>query len=344
MPETNINCPYCLNKNATIDIQPKTGTYHCSFCKSQLPRNYVEAKQVIRSTVGIVGFSGHGKTVYLTSLFLSLSKFSKYWSQYYFRSLDEYTHRIVYEQVPMFESGRFPESTPANFPNPALIHYNDIPVFDDAYLGFYDTAGEVFRDSDQIARAGFFVAQADVLLFIISIADIPEGKYDEEMSKLLDTYIRAVEDKLSMTIKGNQKIIVIFSKADIIVSKMPEKLKNWFENGIEDWYAFDLSNKLVDMDLMSMEIEEWLLEKLEAHRFVNMVRANFHDYRFAFVSSTGFNFDPSDKQPPQPLRVLDPWLWALKFSQQTSKQISQKSAKNSEKKGILGKIKSWFGK
>lgn len=318
-----MNCPYCLSENKKFEVNPVSGAYTCPVCKTTIPRGYVDQQRVPRSTVGVVGFSGHGKTVYLTSLFSVLGNLSSYWDGFYYRSLDDFTHKILYEQVPAFEGGRLPESTPANFPNPALINYNRLPEFGDAYLGFYDTAGEVFNDTAQISRAGYFVAHSDVVLFIVSIADCDPTRLDDEMSRLLDTYVRAVYDHLNVDLKKNQEIVVILSKADLISDKLPDELRDWFDDGKAEWYVMDLSVKLIDMAVQSTAIETWLRNDMHCNRFINMLRDNFNQVRYTLVSSTGFAEIDERGQAEgslSPMRVLDPFFMILQWARDDARK------------------------
>ena len=274
-----------------------------------IPRDYIERLDILRANVGLVGFSGHGKTVYLTSLFSALGQLSVYWQNYYYRSLDEYSHQILYEQVPLFEKGRLPDSTPANFPNPTLVYYHQIPVSRDQnnfFLNYYDTAGEVYTDADQISRAGYFVAHSDIVLFIVSLSDCDPERFDEELSRLIDTYIRAVEDRLNRRLKTNQHLVLVFSKADIIADMFPQKIKDWLELGHNNWYAHDLFEKFHAIQKYSLELHDWLLNDLKCFRFINMVNDHFKSVNYTVVSAT----DPS-KNLPDPLRVLDPFLFIL---------------------------------
>lgn len=267
-----------------------------------------------RATVGVVGFSGHGKTVYLTSLFSELSRLSAHWPGYYFRCLDDYTHRILYEQVPMFQKGQLPDSTPANFPNPSLIQYTNLPGYDTAYMGYYDTAGEVFTDADNITRAGYFVAHADAVLFIMSIPDCEMERMDEELSRLLDTYIRAVYDHLKADLKQYQELVVIFSKADL-VDTLPEQLRDWLYSGRMGYYLGDPIEAMVELNYTSMAIETWLTEDMRCNRFVNMANSYFKEVRYCLVSATGLAGVEENRVVGElePLRVLDPFYWLLHF-------------------------------
>lgn len=325
-----MNCPYCLTQVAVFQVQPTTGAYICPNCKTIIPRGYVEDTGTPRGTIGVVGFSGHGKTVYLTSLFSVLSRLSQVWHGFYYRSLDDFTHRVLYEQVPAFERGNLPESTPANFPNPALIHYAHLPVINHAYLAYYDTAGEVFTDTAQISRAGYFVAHADVVLFIVSLADCSADRLDDDLSRLLDTYIRAVNDHLKLDLRQRQRIVVTLTKADLLLPRMPVRLQEWLLQGGASWYVMNLTEKLFDLSVMSLEIEDWLRQDLGVIRFLNMLNDNFRGVRYTLVSATGLAENtappvhvadhdsplvPIQKAALEPLRVLDPFWFVLDNTQ-----------------------------
>jgi hypothetical protein len=316
---TLLRCPYCLQGVHSFLRDPKTNVPHCPNCRTDIPKTFLDSALMLRTMVGVVGFSGHGKTVYLTSLFSTLKRFSNFWNGYYFRSLDDFTHRVIYEQVPLFEKGDLPESTPANFPNPALVHYHQLPVFQDAFVGYYDTAGEVFNDATQIARAGFFVAHSDTVLFIVSIPDCDSGELDDHMSRLLDTYIRAADDKLNTNIRNTQRLVVIFTKSDLPSSRLNDELKNWLSKGVADYYAMNLSDKLLDLGMFSIRIEDWLREDLGCTRFANMARDHFLEVRYTIVSAMGITDDDDEKLSP--LRVLDPFLWVLDFARRDKKVI-----------------------
>ena len=329
----SLRCPYCLAGAASILINNNSGSYQCNNCQTTVPRTYVEHQNTPKAMVGVVGFSGHGKTLYLTSLFSALSKFSRYWSGFYYRSLDDYTHKILYEQVPLFEQGKLPESTPANFPNPALIHYHEIPNFRSRYLGFYDTAGEVFTDVSQISRTGFFVAHSDVILFIVSLLDCNPQRLDEDLSRLLDTYIRAVTDHLSVNLKVKQRIVVIFTKADLLTETIPSELAYWLKTGTTTWYLSSLPEKILDLMDISNSIEEWLLQEKQCNRFVNMLRDQFLEVRYTLVASIA---GQGEQTAFESYRVSDPFLWLCRFTQ----DLNVQQAKDNPTGSFWERIKS----
>lgn len=329
----SLRCPYCLT-DLGVSAVNSSGSYQCSNCQSIIPRTYIEHRDTPKSMVGVVGFSGHGKTLYLTSLFSTLSKFSQYWPSFYYRSLDDYTHKILYEQVPLFEEGKLPESTPVNFPNPALIHYHEIPSFRNCYIGFYDTAGEVFTDASQIYRTGYFVAHSDTILFIISLLDCNQNRLDEEMTGLLDTYIRAVADNLSVNLKTRQRIVVIFTKADLLNGVIPAELSNSLKLGLNSWYLNSLSERVLELMDLSNAIEEWLLQEKQCNRFVNMLRDQFLEVRFTLVASIT---EKNEQGIFDSYRVLDPFLWLCSFTKNDFSFNSQNT--DNQKKSWWQRIK-----
>jgi hypothetical protein len=223
--------------------------------------------------------------------------------------------------VPLFKGGQLPDSTPANFPNPALLQYNHIPEFEHAFLNYYDTAGEVFLDSQQIKRAGYFVGHSDIVLFIVSLADCDFQELDNTMARLLDNYVRAVYDHLNVDLKQRQRIIVTFTKADLIAERLPRELYNWLKEGGADWYMRHIAQNRLLLNENSFQIENWLRDELGCNRFLNMLRGNFREVRFTLVSATGLPGEAgpaAQEQGPayEPLRVMDPFLWILRFTQE----------------------------
>jgi hypothetical protein len=321
-----ILCPYCLKKGEIKYTQ----VHQCSHCATVIPRGYVEKTHIPRATVGIVGFSGHGKTVFLTSLFSTIGKFSQFWPSFYYRSLDDYTHKIVYEKVPMFERGILPDSTPANFPSPALLQYHNIPYYNECFVNYYDTAGEVFTDGTQIMRAGYFVAHADVVMFMISLAD-SGARTDDEMSRLLDVYIAAVSDRFGVNLKERQRMIVVFTKADSMLDVLPSGLKNKLLDGGIGRYIADIQIRTTEASVFSLEIEDWLRNDLNANRFINMARNNFRSVDYCLVSSLG---RCETGKIYEPLKILDPFVLLMQYV--VSPMLEKKQ--EIKKPGLLQKL------
>lgn len=311
-----IQCPYCLNFiYPQMESKGFQHPYKCKECNNFLPRDFVE-KSIPRASVGLVGFTGHGKTVYLTALFylLKIIQRKNVWGDFKWLSQDDHTLKIMHHHVPLFESSQLPPGTPENFPKPALIQFFNAPEVEDIFLSFYDTAGRVYEESAKITEMGKFVARSSVVLFIISIADCGNN-WADEMERLLNTYIIAVHDRLHFNLK-NQHLIVILTKADLL-NHLPEKLKNFLKEGSFQWW--NLANnffmdKIKELKIASEFIKEWL-EENDCGAFTKLAKRFFKSVEYSIVSSTGSapveNRLSTRLEPEDPKRVLDPFIWII---------------------------------
>ena len=316
-----ICCPYCLEiVNPKFEVKGHRQVYVCSNpdCKRELPRDLKESPW----RVGLVGFTGHGKTVYLTSLFYTLKvlRREKTWDETFsWLGLDENTHKIMYRHVPLFEQSKLPASTPENFPEPALIQFTNIPLFKNCFLSFYDTAGRVYEDIERITEMGRFVARSTVVFFIVSLRDCGEN-WGETMESLIETYINAVYNKLNLDLKREQHLIVVLTKADLL-EELPQELKRFLLEGLYKWYSLEGSNdktlirsKLKELRRVSLALKRWL-ESKGCGGFTRLAAQRFRSVEYTIVSSTGAapvgDMLATKLDPEDPKRVLDPFLWAL---------------------------------
>jgi len=323
-----ILCPYCLTVCKPKLEREKDGSfvYICPNGDKIDSREYVENYNIPKITIGLVGFSGHGKTCYLTSLFYLFKYLNRRTDWFHWRTLDDNTSNIMFGHVKRFEEeSQLPDSTPENFPKPALIRIGDIPFFDNYFTSFYDTAGSVYTETAKITDMGRFVAHCKVVFFVISVKDCGTS-WADTMERLLDTYIRGVYDKLRVDLKKNQHLIVVLSKADEII-EFPEELKKFLSDGSYKWYLTKnpqsknkesdiVRNKLRLLQERSRIIEGWLrLEEKVGRGFTKLAKKSFKTVDYTIVSSTGAapvgNKLATKLEPEDPKRVLDPFFLAL---------------------------------
>src|SRR5262249_15414650 len=129
-------CPYCLiNNQASVMV--------CGQCKQAFPPAYAQAQNAKSARppviISIVGFSGHGKTVYLASLFHTLERLMpKFWPNFSPLALDQDTLTSIEEKYQLLRQGKLPESTRLNFPKPSIHRLSGIPQHGDRILLLYD--------------------------------------------------------------------------------------------------------------------------------------------------------------------------------------------------------------
>lgn len=323
-----VRCPYCLMPtHPKLQRQNRKTVYLCSHsdCALEMPREFVERPDVPRAVVGLVGFSGHGKTVYITALFHLLRVMQNVWRGFYSRGLDSHTIKSFYERIDRFRGGWLPESTPANFPTPSLFHFHEVPHFGEWYLSFYDTAGEIFEDSELVAQQGRFLADSDVAVFIISVTDSGAG-WSARIEQLLDTYLNGVYDAMHVDLRSKQHLLVVLSKSDTLFGRIPAAIEGFLMKGAYPWYAEQTSHHemMSQLQQSSHAIRAWLSHQ-GCGGFINKAQDNFRSVEYTLVSSTGAapvgDRLPSALLDEDPRRVLDPFFWVLEKARPRSRWV-----------------------
>ena len=316
--KSTLRCPYCLMPTRPqLENRNSKSVYLCQWpdCGAEIPRDFVEQPKIHRAIVGLIGFSGHGKTVYITALFHLLQAMQNKWEGFYCRSLDHYTIKSFHDRIHRFKEGQLPESTPANFPLPSLFHFHAVPYFGEGYLSFYDTAGEIFEDSQLIPQQGRFLANSDIAIFIVSIGDSGE-QWPTRLEELLDIYLNGVYNAMHTDLKARQHLIVVFSKSDTLIGQVPPEIEELLMKGSYPWYAGFLSGEemITRLEQSSNDIRRWL-EKQGASGFVKKAADYFKSTEYTVIASTGAA--PAGDRlvakltDEDPRRVLDPFFWTL---------------------------------
>lgn len=124
-------CPFCL---VTIEGRLQ----QCPSCNSTLPIEYLELhsqrgdKGLI--ILSVVGFPGHGKTIYLTTLMNTLqSRMPQIWRDFTCRSLNMKTVETLHENATQLDRGEMPERTRRNFPEPRIYRLQQLPQAGNQY-------------------------------------------------------------------------------------------------------------------------------------------------------------------------------------------------------------------
>jgi hypothetical protein len=295
----------------------------CGGCHAEVYRDYVEQDGIRRAVVGVVGFPGHGKTVFLTSLFYLLKGIQRVsvWPGYYWQPLDDNTHAVLHDKVPLFETGELPDATPVNFPRPSLIYFNKLPHYGRRFIILWDVSGEVYENTDMLTDHGRFVARSTVVLFIVSIPRLGD-RWQDRMDALLDTYVQAVHSRMRADIKEDQNIVVVFTMADQVLDMLPGELAEYLQQGSYSWYlakdAAGVKARMDEINGKSEMIKAWLAEK-SCGAFLSKVRDSFKSFECAVVSATGASPMGSrlaTMTMDDPKRVLDPFFWILERSKE----------------------------
>lgn len=251
----------------------------------------------------MLGFRGHGKTVYIYSLLFQLDRIGSKWTDFSFTPLDELGIDLVKEMRKKLESGDLPDSSPKMFMKPILLRLEGIPQMGSCQMLICDTSGEsIERVADQKQFCSYISQRAN-LLFIVSLKDLERPS---QMADFLASYAQA-------TIELNhhpkeQNLIVVLTKADKYVDDptMPEEVREFLRE------KSDGSDTISQLKKLSSCIEKWLSEQKPFINFVRRARVEFKSVHYCVVSALGSEPEGQKmKVAVSPRGVLGPILLAM---------------------------------
>ena len=150
------------------------------------------------------------------------------------------------------------------------------------------------------------------------------------MDILLSNYIHTLlVNKINLS-NPRRNIVVILSKADLI-PQLPNDLRLYLVNDplraalssegkLEPLDSNKMSHYMKELANISNIIADWLLSRdAGASGFIAMAKANNIHVRFSIISSLGgVDITTGLADDIFPLRVLDPFFWAMDFEKTTS--------------------------
>jgi formylglycine-generating enzyme required for sulfatase activity len=299
-------CPYCVE-----DIPANSQQHHgCrEMGEKQFPPFYLDfhggegsAEPVVLS---VVGFPGHGKTVYLCALFDYLDNhLTKMWRErrFFNHVLDQESLSRLNNNRRMLRNGELPPPTIGqSFPRPGIFRLtnmphsagsNGLPTLVDTTVLIYDPPGEAFHTEDSIVKIAGFVKRSSCVLFLIDLTALGESIADE-MALLLDTYVLGMR-RMGIG-KRSQHLIVVYTKSDEMKVSVPA-FADFLgqEPGLREYLDEERPATLSDtrahlnqLEHISQLLETFTWSELNAGRFINVAQNWFASVSYTVVSSLG---------------------------------------------------------
>lgn len=269
-------------------------------------------------TIATIGYPGHGKSIFLASLFwdsfFALARTFQDGAQpYSVRALNEEASKLFFGNAKMLHGRALPPANPRSKPEPAILEFKGIPRTNSQRrrsirLVFYDVAGEVFNDDRVTREYAPYVTTAHDLIFLF---DPTHPDFSAlSAAELVDLVYRVAQG-------GRKKNIII------ALTKMDELRDHddWWAGTINELWPdetpshSELPRYLSDMDKLSTMLRSWWTDPArQAHNLVNSLPATT---RFCAVSSLGHppvKVDGSLRltREPEPFRVRDPLFWIFR--------------------------------
>jgi len=296
-------CPYCVE-----DI-PDYSKNHpkCQVNEGkEFPPHYLEhhgrAGNQEPIVLSVIGFGGHGKTVFLCALFHYIDHcLSKLWPGFHSNGLDQESLDTLYVARKKLEDKILPERTIQIFPRPGIFRLNNMPCIQDCdpntalentTVLIFDTSGEAFTSEAKIVEFAHYVKRSDCVLFLVDLTTMGNS-ISTEMGRLLDTYVLAMP---RMQIKKQaQHLIVVYTKSDDMKISVPQFARLLAdEPGLEAYLKEQLPPSLGSprahlrqLDAVSRTLEDFTRSKLGAHKFIHQAEEWFASVSYTAVTSLG---------------------------------------------------------
>jgi hypothetical protein len=289
-------------------------------------------------TVATVGLQGHGKTVFLASLFRdSFFVLSETLRPFAVRAVSAKADDVFYGNAQALHDLELPPANPRGKPEPAILEFASVPRPASRWrrnirLTFFDIAGEVFSSDRMAAEYAPFLADADDIIFLF---DPTHQDFNAlAAARLLDLVCR-------VTMKSSRKnLIVALSKMDELRGQ-----DEWADLIGDLWpdaapAQADLSAYFRQMERMSEMLRLWWSDP--ARQAQNLMNALPADVRFCALSSVGHqpvwdcaachavnsgrltrcekcqaartNARMRLMKRPEPFRVRDPLFWIFRHA------------------------------
>lgn len=299
-------CPYCA-KDVADGSQRHHGCEATNCNDKPFPPLYLDhhggegrAEPIVLS---VVGFSGHGKTVFLCALFDYLDDHLTYLWRNNFHNLvlDQESLSMLNFKRDLLRGGRLPPPTESDFLRPGIFRLthmphsagnNGLPPLEDTTVLIYDPPGEAFETEDKIVKFASFVKRSSCVLFLVDLTALGNS-IAHEMAELLDTYVLGMR-RMGIE-QQSQHLIVVYTKSDEIKVSVPEFTKllerePWLSDYLSQQRPATLANPhehFKVLENVSGLLEEFTWSDLRGARFIHIARDWFASVSFTAVSSLG---------------------------------------------------------
>ncbi len=297
-------CPYCA-EDVPIHSQYHHGCRRVG--NKPFPPLYLRHHSGERSVepvvFSVVGFPGHGKTVFLCALFDYLDDPLPYLWRTNFHNLvlDQESLSLLNDNRQKLRRGELPPPTQMSFPRPGIFRLthmpssardNGLPPLDDTTFLIYDPPGEAFQTEDKIVEFASFVKRSNCVLFLIDLTALGTP-VAHGMAQLLDTYVLGMQ-RVGIE-QQSQHLIVVYTKSDEIKVSVPEftallERETWLRDYLEQQRPATLSDPhdhFEQLEKVSHLLEDFTWSDLKAAKFINVARDWFASTSFTAVSSLG---------------------------------------------------------
>lgn len=325
-----ILCPFCMQ------YHPHS-MQECPVKRVRIPSVYIEdtRRGVPVAVMLTIGYSGHGKTCFLSSLFHTLyhARICDIWPGFSFIGLTmETLNRIHNEYVNILDHGHLPPKTPIMFPTPLILKFQRMPLNtrglyqhyvkrlkmtpQELICIFYDIGGGTFEVDEKIRQNVPILREISTLIFLVSLPrllqDAEAGTMSvvQQLHKLLNTIVIAIG---AIGLRKKKNIVICFTMGDEMWECNDHRygqlgIPIHHDMPAQDDFSEYFSRFQLDSDIICQHIRE------DYTPFYNALANNFKSCSFTAISSLGSH--PTDEgmiAHLSPANIFDPLFSLLKL-------------------------------
>lgn len=306
--------------------------YVCPHCNNWLPTEMIEKGSEI---ISVIGGPASGKSNYIVTLIQQLQKYGyklelSILPQLVGRNKSEYT-RALYEKARttvFTDHEPVPKTPPTPHPIPWIFRLESHATQKAVYLVFYDTAGESFKDPEEMKRNAKYLAKSKAVIVILDTLSIPYVQRILESKKIVNQDIATpfleTMDALNNFATDNPHLYetpfaFVMSKFDSIISN-----KEDLDFDIEPFKANSSFIQTGEFSLRQVDEASDMIKSYMENQWdtgqlgYNVVKKWGDNARFFGMSALGAMTNPNtlkidipEKEDVKPFRVMDPLIWLL---------------------------------
>lgn len=304
----------------------------CPHCNNSLPQKMIEKGSEI---ISVIGGPESGKSNYIVALIQQLRKFgyklqlNDITPESVGRNEDEYTTKLFEKARESIFKRHEPVAKTAVTPRsiPWIVNIESTTTKKAVYLVFYDTAGESFKNPEEIKRNAKYLDKSKAVIVVLDTLSLPYIQRILDRKKISNlnnaTPFSETMDALKNFARNNEHLYkrpfaFVMSKFDSVIENQEDL--DFDITPFKHNSSFIQTGKLSlkDIDEASNTIKSYMEDHWDNGQLGSDIVNKWGDNaRFFGVSALGtmtnenMKIDIPDNQEVKPFRVMDPLIWVL---------------------------------
>lgn len=308
-----------------------TSRFVCPHCNNWLPTEMIEKGSEI---ISVIGGPASGKSNYIVTLIHQLQKYGyklqlgQILPQLVGRNKAEYTRNLYEKAKDSIFKDHIPVAKTATteHPIPWIFRLESHATKKAVYLVFYDTAGESFKDPEEIRRNAKYLEKSRAVIVLLDTLSVPHIQRILERKNIVNqdhaTQFSETMDALNNFATDNTQLYkrpfaFVMSKFDSVIQNQEDLEFDVSPFKYDSSFIQTGKLSLREIGESSESIKSYLERWDEGQLSFDIVNKWGDNACFFGVSALGtmtnenLQINISDGQQVKPFRVMDPLVWVL---------------------------------